>query len=79
MTARVVLACDGQWPVGVRCRQAIPVGEAPSGARARMTAAAHGWSSRLNLSLPEGDRVDDLCPACSRRAAERTVRACCGP
>lgn len=69
MTARVVLACDGEWPLGVRCRQAQPVGEVLTGSQARHEARLQGWSAPLI-----GGLIADLCPACTRRRLEGRTR-----
>ena len=70
MTARVVLSCDGR--VGIfDCRQAIPVGAVMTGKEARAIAKrVGGWSSVLIARPKEGvtrHRVEDFCPACTKR------------
>jgi len=73
MTARVVLACDGEQ-AGERCRQAIPVGEVLSGVEARRGAKKHGgWSSYVsNTGI-----VVDLCPSCTKRRNEGPTKTRC--
>lgn len=69
MTIRAVLACDGEWPKGVACRQAAPVGEASSGVTARRIAnKSFSWTS-----VWDGEKVADYCESCTKRHAEKRI------
>lgn len=67
MSARVVVSCDSEWN-GMPCRgfrAARPDDSRYPVSAARLAASDVGWSQTVDGR--------DLCPACTRAAAERTV------